>query len=147
MAVFGAPVPKKEDAANAVRAAVRMRRALAELNVRLTARGLPRLRTGIGIHTGEVVAGNIGSEKRMEYTVIGDAVNLASRLETSTKELGVNVLISEDTYLRTKDVIEVRAVREITVKGRRAPVMAYEVLGLKGEPALEKSGEHGALVP
>jgi adenylate cyclase len=147
MAVFGAPVPKKEDPANAVRAAVRMRRALVELNGRLKARGLPSLHTGIGIHTGEVVAGNIGSEKRMEYTVIGDAVNLASRLETSTKELGVNVLISEDTYARTKDVIEVRPVREITVKGRKAPVMAYEVLGLKGEPLLEKSDEHAAEAP
>jgi adenylate cyclase len=140
MAVFGAPVPKREDPVNAVRAAVRMRRALAELNERLAARGGPTLRTGIGIHTGEVVAGNIGSEKRMEYTVIGDAVNLASRLETSTKELGVDVLISEDTYLLTKDVIDVRPVREITVKGRKAPVMTYEVLGLKGEPAMVKSG-------
>jgi adenylate cyclase len=132
MAVFGAPVPKSGDAANALRAAVRMRGALARLNVALAARGLPALRTGIGIHTGQVVAGNIGCEKRMEYTVIGDAVNLASRLETSTKELGVAVLISEDTYARVRDTIEARPVREITVKGRKAPVMTYEVLGLKG---------------
>ncbi|HLK37203.1 MAG TPA: adenylate/guanylate cyclase domain-containing protein [Polyangiaceae bacterium] len=139
MAVFGAPVPKAGDAANAVRAAVRMRRALQTLNEGLSLRGLPTLRTGIGIHTGEVVAGNIGSEKRMEYTVIGDAVNLASRLETSTKDLGVNVLISEDTYELTKDVVETRPVREITVKGRKQPVLTYEVLGLKGEPPLEAS--------
>jgi adenylate cyclase len=130
MAVFGAPVPKADDAVHAVRAAVRMRHALRELNARLALRGIPELRTGIGIHTGEVVAGNIGSEKRMEYTVIGDAVNLASRLESSTKELGVDVLISEDTYALTKQVIEARAVREITVKGRREPVMTYEVTGL-----------------
>jgi adenylate cyclase len=139
MAVFGAPVPKPEDAVNAVRAAVRMRRSLRRLNERLAARGLPTLRTGIGIHTGEVVAGNIGSEKRMEYTVIGDAVNLASRLETSTKELGVNVLISDDTYELTKHAIEARPVREITVKGRKQPVMTYEVLGLSGEETLEQS--------
>jgi adenylate cyclase len=140
MVVFGAPVPNPvEDAANAMRAAVSMRKALQELNHRLEARGLPALRTGIGIHTGEVVAGNIGHDRRMEYTVIGDAVNLASRLETSTKELGCNVLISEDTYELTRDVVEVRPVREITVKGRRAPVMTYEVLGLKGEPLLELS--------
>jgi adenylate cyclase len=133
MAVFGAPVPKPADAVNAVRAAVRMRRALEELNRSLGARGLPTLRTGIGIHTGMVVAGNIGSEKRMEYTVIGDAVNLASRLEASTKELGVDVLISEVTYERTKHVVRARAVREINVKGREQPVLAYEVLGLHEE--------------
>jgi adenylate cyclase len=139
MAVFGAPVPKPEDAVNAVRAAVRMRQSLQALNRRLEERGVAPLRTGIGIHTGEVIAGNIGSEKRMEYTVIGDAVNLASRLESNTKELGVNVLISEDTYELTKHVVEVRAMREITVKGRRRPVMTYEVLGLKGEELIALS--------
>ncbi len=139
MAVFGAPVPKPEDAVNAVRAAVLMRKALRHLNERLEARGIPPLRTGIGIHTGPVVAGNIGSERRMEYTVIGDAVNLASRLESNTKDLGVNVLISEDTYARVKDAIVARPVKEITVKGRKQPVMTYEVLGLVGEPPLDTS--------
>jgi adenylate cyclase len=139
MAVFGAPVPKPNDAVNAVRAAVRMRQALEHLNVRLGARGIQPLRTGIGIHTGEVVAGNIGSEKRMEYTVIGDSVNLASRLESSTKDLGVNVLVSEDTYELTKHAIVARPVREITVKGRKQPVMTYEVLGLVGEEPLPPS--------
>jgi adenylate cyclase len=136
MAVFGAPVPKPGDAVNAVRAAVRMRRALVELNRSLAARALPTLRTGIGIHTGTVVAGNIGSEKRMEYTVIGDAVNLASRLETSTKDLGVDVLISDSTYALTRHVVEARPVREISVKGRAQTVVAYEVLGLKSEGSL-----------
>ncbi len=129
MAVFGAPVPKPDDAIRAVRAAVRMRKALAALNARLVARGIAPLETGIGIHTGEVVAGNIGSEERMEYTVIGDAVNVASRLETSTKELRAPVLISDDTYARVKDAFQIRAIREIYVKGRAAPVMTYEVLG------------------
>ncbi len=143
MAVFGAPVPKREDAVNAVTAAVRMRQALRALNARLEARGLQPLRTGIGIHTGEVVAGNIGSERRMEYTVIGDAVNLASRLESATKELGVNVLISEDTWKLVKHVVETRPVREITVKGRNQPVMTYEVIGMKGEAPLESSAPRG----
>jgi adenylate cyclase len=142
MAVFGAPVPKPNDAMNAVRAAVRMRHGLRHLNERLKERGLAPLRTGIGIHTGEVVAGNIGSEARMEYTVIGDAVNLASRLESNTKELGVNILISEDTYQLVKDKVVARQVREITVKGRAQPVMTYEVTGFEGEKNLERDSEH-----
>jgi adenylate cyclase len=133
MAVFGAPVSRADDAKNAVRAAVRMRHALAHLNERLAVRGLAPLATGIGLHTGEVVAGNIGSERRMEYTVIGDAVNLASRLESATKELGVSVVISEVTYALTRDVIETRPLQEITVKGRAQAVMTYEVLAIKGD--------------
>jgi len=138
MAVFGAPVSRPDDAKNAVRAAVGMRHALTHLNERLAERGLAPLKTGIGLHTGEVVAGNIGSERRMEYTVIGDAVNLASRLESNTKELGVSVIISDVTYALTRDAIDTRPLKEITVKGRAQPVMTYEVLGIKGEsgPAL-----------
>lgn len=131
MAVFGAPVPAKADPENAVRAAVEMRRALERLNAELERRGKPAIRTGIGIHTGEVVAGNIGSEQRMEYTVIGDAVNLASRLESATKDLGVDILISEATYERVKHLVDARPVKEITVKGRAQPVVTYEVLGVK----------------
>ena len=136
MAVFGAPVSKHDDAVRAVRAAVKMRSALVHLNERLATRGLGPLRTGIGIHTGEVVAGNIGSERRMEYTVIGDAVNVASRLESSTKDLGVGVLISDDTWALCKDQITARPMKEITVKGRARPVMAHEVLGIAGEPPI-----------
>jgi adenylate cyclase len=134
MCVFGAPVPKPDDAVRAVRAAVRMRGALVHLNERLATRGLGPLKTGIGIHTGEVVAGNIGSEARMEYTVIGDAVNVASRLESNTKDLGVNVLISDDTWALVRDEIDARPVKELTVKGRARPVQTYEVLGINGEP-------------
>ena len=133
MAVFGAPVARPDDALRAVRAAVRMRHALVLLNEKLAARGTPAIRTGIGLHTGEVVAGNIGSEARMEYTVIGDAVNLASRLETSTKDLETDVLISDDTLAMIGDAFVTRAVREITVKGRERPVMVHEVLGFREE--------------
>lgn len=136
MAVFGAPVPKPDDAVHAVRAAVRMQQKVEELSRSVEARGLPPVRMGVGIHTGEVVAGNIGSEKRMEYTVIGDTVNLASRLESSTKELGVNILVSEATYELVKDVVEARPVRELTVRGRGQAVMTYEILALKGRASL-----------
>ena len=140
MAVFGAPVPTDADAANAVRAAVEMRVALVRLNERLVARGAQPLRTGIGIHTGEVVAGNIGSEQRMEYTVIGDPVNVASRLESCTKELGVDVLISDVTYELTRGVVETRPVKPLTVKGRAEPVMIYEVLQTRvAPPAAEET--------
>jgi adenylate cyclase len=138
MAVFGAPVPRPDDAKNAVRAAVRMREALARLNEKLVARGVAPLATGIGLHTGEVVAGNIGSEQRMEYTVIGDAVNLASRLEGSTKDFHVGVVMSQATYELTQDVVETRPLKEIVVKGRAEAVMTYEAVRLKGESGREE---------
>jgi adenylate cyclase len=137
MVVFGAPEPEPNDALRAVRSAVGMRKALARLNARLAERGEPPLKTGIGVHTGEVIAGSIGHEEQRQYTVIGDAVNLASRLETATKDLGVNVLISEHTYEIVKDHVIAKPVKEITVKGRAQPVMTYEVTGLVGEALLD----------
>jgi adenylate cyclase len=134
MVVFGAPEPMADDALRALRSAVGMRDALKKLNERLVARGAAPLRTGIGIHTGEVVAGSIGHEEQRQYTVIGDAVNLASRLESATKDLGVNILVSEHTYALVKDHVEGRQVKEIHVKGRAQPVMTYEILGLKDSP-------------
>jgi adenylate cyclase len=130
MAVFGAPVSRPDDASRAVRAAVAMRAALATLNERFASRGLPELRFGIGMHTGEVVAGNIGSAKRMEYTVIGDAVNLASRLESKTKELHTDILVSDATYERAKAAVEGEPAGEIHVKGREQAVTIYKVRGL-----------------
>jgi adenylate cyclase len=131
MAVFGAPVSRHDDATRAVRATLKMRDALAKLNARWIAAGKPTLRFGIGLHTGQVVAGNIGSAKRMEYTVIGDAVNLASRLESKTKELKTDLLISEATYERAKDTVFAEQAGEIHVKGREQPVTIYQVVGLK----------------
>jgi adenylate cyclase len=127
MAVFGAPVSRPDDALRAVRAAKGMREALAKLNARFATRGIEPLKFGIGLHTGEVVAGNIGSIRRMEYTVIGDAVNVASRLESKTKELGTDILISDETQARLGDEIAVEAFGEISVKGRAAPVKIFKV--------------------
>ena len=127
MAVFGAPVTRPDDAKRAVRAAIRMRAALAKLNDSFAERGLDRLRFGIGLHSGEVVAGNIGSARRMEYTVIGDAVNVASRLESKTKELATDILLSEATRERLDESITTELIGEVHVKGRAEPVQIYKV--------------------
>lgn len=131
MAVFGAPVSRPDDATRAVRAALKMRGALATLNARFEARGIEPLRFGIGLHTGEVVAGNIGSAKRMEYTVIGDAVNVASRLESKTKDLGTDLLISDETNARLTD-ITTEPIGDVQVKGRAAPVKIFKVVDRAG---------------
>lgn len=95
MAVFGVPSEQPDDAARAIRAAERMRVALARHNVDRERRGLPPLAHGVGVHYGPMVAGNIGTAERMQYTVIGDAVNLASRLESATKDTHVELLVSD----------------------------------------------------
>jgi adenylate cyclase len=135
MAVFGAPVSQPDDAVRAVRAATRMRAALVPLNESLVARGIAPIATGIGVHTGEVVAGNIGSEQRMEYTVIGDAVNVASRLEGKTKELGEDLVVSETTFALVAHVAAGRPLAELTVKGRQQSVRCFAVDSIESAPA------------
>ncbi len=131
MAVFGAPVPEPGDPLNAVKAALEMRTRLATINEEFKRRGLPEIRTGIGLHSGQVVAGNMGHAERMEYTVIGDAVNLASRLEGMTKELQCDVLLSEDLFMQVEPHVEAEPLRKIKVKGRDQEVMVYRLIGLK----------------
>jgi adenylate cyclase len=131
MAVFGAPVPEPDDALNAVRAALEMRTRLEQINQAFQKRGLPEIRAGIGLHSGQVVAGNMGHVDRMEYTVIGDAVNLASRLEGMTKELACDVILSEDLYEQVKAAVDAEPIKRIKVKGREQDVMVYRLVGLK----------------
>jgi adenylate cyclase len=131
MAVFGAPVPHPDDPLHAVKAALEMRTRLVKINEAFTARGLPEVRTGIGLHSGQVVAGNMGHAERMEYTVIGDAVNLASRLEGMTKELKCDVILSEDLYRQVESHVDTEPLHKIKVKGRDQEVMVYRLIGMK----------------
>jgi adenylate cyclase len=128
MAVFGAPMDDAEHAWHAVQSAVEMNQALNALNERWGAIGLPRLRMGIGIHTGSVFAGNVGGSERIKYTVIGDPVNVASRVEGLNKELNTTILITEETLGAVVDRVPVRDCGPIAVKGRVEKVRVFEVL-------------------
>jgi adenylate cyclase len=131
MAVFGAPVPQPDDALHAVQAALEMRARLEQINRGFQERGLPEIRTGIGLHSGQVVAGNMGHVERMEYTVIGDPVNLASRLEGMTKELACDVIMSEDLFRQVETRVIAEPLKRIKVKGRDQDVMVYRLIGMK----------------
>jgi adenylate cyclase len=129
MAVFGSVLQSAEDASNAVTVGNRMMSALRELNQRRAARGAEPIRIGVGISTGHVVAGNIGSMKRMEYTVIGDRVNLAERLEGANKFYGTSVLICDATWNAVRQHAPAREIDLIRVRGRTMPVAIYEAIG------------------
>ncbi len=135
MAVYNAPIEQPEPELRAVRTALEMLDALAKLNQKRTARGQFPLRIGIGINTGAVVAGNIGHEQRLEYTVIGDAVNLAQRIESQTKVTGSSLLISETTYAKIRQYVIAEALPAVKMKGKQDAVALYAVQGLKRAPA------------
>ena len=128
MAIFGAPIAHPDHATRAVKTALDMRSRVAELNERRTAEGKEPLRIGIGVSLGEVVAGTVGTEDRMEYTVIGDTVNLGARLESNAKP--GTILISEKTYERVREVVEVVPLGALKVKGKEEEVQVFEVIAL-----------------
>lgn len=135
MAVFGAPLPLLENHAwKAIQSALDMRERLAEFNQRRIIQAQPEIHIGIGISSGEVVSGNIGSQKRMDYTVIGDGVNLSSRLEGVTKEYGCDIILSEFTYELCSHRIWVRELDRIRVKGKHQAVNIYELIGDRSTP-------------
>lgn len=131
MAVYNAPIEQPEPELRAVRTAIEMLDALAKLNQKRIGRGQFPLRIGIGINTGPVVAGNIGHEQRLEYTVIGDAVNLAQRIESQTKVTGSSLLISETTYAKVSQYIIAEALPAVKMKGKQDAVALYAVQGLR----------------
>ncbi|MBA3897272.1 MAG: GAF domain-containing protein, partial [Sphingomonadaceae bacterium] len=128
MAVYGAPISSGRDPQNAVASALAMQRAIDGINERRAAKGLTPIRLGIGIATGEVIAGTVGSSKRMDYTVIGDSVNLAARLEELSKIHDVGILVCETTARAVEQEIRLRALKETQVRGRTRPERIFEVL-------------------
>jgi adenylate cyclase len=138
MALFGAPLDDGDHAEHAVQTAIDMVAALRELNRAWSARGLSALDIGIGINSGDMVAGNIGSAAIMSYTVIGDNVNLGSRLESLNKQYGTRIIISDATRSRLTNSYELRPLGEVTVKGKTKPVAIYEVRVPAPLPTIEE---------
>lgn len=144
MAFWGAPIPQADHAIRACIAALEYQATLSELNRSWERKKKVTFPARIGINTGELLVGNIGSKNRFDYTVIGDTVNLASRLEGANKLFGTDILISESTYKAAKDHIEVREIDLIAVKGKKKPVRIYELMARSGQLTnkQEKLKEH-----
>jgi adenylate cyclase len=132
-AVYGAPVAHADHAERAATTALAMHAALAQLNAEQAARGLPRFEMGIGLHTGEAVVGNIGSEQRAKYAVVGSAVNVASRVESAT--VGGQTLLTAATLGALGDAVVVGPPMAVQVKGIAEPLTLHELRGLRGAAA------------
>jgi adenylate cyclase len=134
MAFWGAPLTDTNHARNGVLAGLEMQRTLKALQPQFKARNWPEIRIGVGLNTGRMSVGNMGSRIRLAYTVMGDAVNLASRLEGITKEYGADIIVGEDTKASVPDVV-FREIDRVRVKGKDTAVTIYEPLGLEEEVA------------
>ena len=128
LAIFGEPIISEKHPINAVLCADEMLKKVRSLQEKWLNEGKPKIEIGIGISTGEVFIGNIGSEERLEYTVIGDTVNTASRIENYNKVYRTNFLISEETYLRVQKYVDVIKIREVAIRGKAKKINIYEVL-------------------
>src|SRR5205085_2893163 len=127
MVIFGAPVDDPDQEEHAIQAAIEMQQEVHRLSRKWALAGRSEIRIGIGINSGHAIVGNIGSNRRLEFTAIGDTVNLASRLESATKEVAADILISEYTYDAVRGAFNLKREGEIHVKGRTEPVMTYSV--------------------
>lgn len=135
MAVYGAPLPQKDHAERACRTALEMMADLSRLNLKWKTEGKPLINIGIGLNTGIMSVGNMGSRIKFDYTAIGDNVNLGARLEGTNKEYGTNIIISENTYQAVKGKVGVRELDLVAVKGKTKPVTLYELLAMGEIPA------------
>lgn len=133
MAVFGAPIYYEDNAVKNCYAALEMRKATLELYKKWEAEGKKPIHTSVGINSGMMIAGNMGSETRFNYTIMGDAVNLASRILGANKQYKTSLMISEFTYAKAKDKIIARSIDKIRVKGRDEPVEVFELMGRTDE--------------
>lgn len=131
LAIFGEPIKDENHALNAVLCANEILFAVQALKNKMLNEGKPRIEVGVGINTGEVFAGNIGTEERLEYTIIGDNVNLAYRIESYNRILKTQFLISEYTYEYVKDIVDVVKLSQVNIKGKSLPLDIYEVLKVK----------------
>lgn len=145
LVLFGAPVAREDHARRAVACAVAMQLAMGQVNERVAAIGLPRLQMGIGINTGDVVVGNIGSKKRMKYGVVGSPVNEAGRIESAT--VGGQILISESTLTEAGPDVKIRRALQLGAKGFAEPIPLFEVEGLAGPESLDLPVESRVLQP
>src|SRR5688572_3201498 len=132
MAFWGAPLRDPDHARHGVIAGLEMQRTLKAMQPALREKNLPEIRIGVGLNTGRMSVGNMGSRVRLAYTVMGDAVNLASRLEGITKEYGADIIVGEDTKNAVPDVV-FREIDRVRVKGKDTAVVIYEPLGVDGE--------------
>ena len=132
MALWGAPTTIENDVYRACVAALKAHRRMERLNASWAAEGRKQMRVRIGLHCDTVVVGNIGSRARLSYTVMGDGVNVAARIEGLNKQFGTSICVSEHVYDRVSDLIVARALGQVAVKGRKAEILVYELLGIAG---------------
>jgi adenylate cyclase len=142
MAFWGAPIDNDRHEYLACKTAVEMQKRVHELGSNWQIDNENIINVRIGINTGNVVVGNIGGKNRFDYTVMGDNVNLASRLEGANKQYGTNIMINQNTYEKVKDEFVLRELDNIRVKGKVKPTKVYELIGLKGDAEAEKKLEN-----